>query len=185
LNFLEITAALLSLIAVILAVKPYMANWPAAMLGTALYLYIFWQNRLYSDMILQGGFLAIQAYGWLKWIKHQSETPLRIRKTPTKQLILASFLTCLGWIGWTLLLLKIKPDANFPWLDSFTAAFSVMAIILQAYKRIENWLVWILADLIYIPLYVKANMPVTAMLYAVFLLIAYAGWRQWKSLCAA
>jgi nicotinamide mononucleotide transporter len=95
----------------------------------------------------------------------------------------AGFLTLLGWVLWTLLLLKIKPDANLPWLDSFAAALSVLAILLQAYKKVENWLVWMLADLIYIPMYLKAEMPVTALLYAIFLLIAFAGWRQWKRLC--
>ena len=182
-NSIEITAATLSLVAVLLAVKPYAANWPVAMIGTALYLYLFWQNRLYSDMVLQAVFLTIQLYGWVKWVNGGTEKALHISKTPGTVLFKAGFLTLLGWVLWTLLLLKIKPDANLPWLDSFTAALSVLAILLQAYKKVENWLVWMLADLIYIPMYLKAEMPVTALLYAIFLLIAFAGWRQWKRLC--
>jgi nicotinamide mononucleotide transporter len=184
LNLLEIIAALLSLLAVWLAVKPYMANWPAAMLGTALYLYLFWENRLYSDMVLQLVFLVMQGYGWAKWTKGNTEKPLNIGRMLPSQLLISGIFTLVAWVGWTLLLLKIKPDASMPWLDSFTAALSVLAICMQAWKKIENWLVWMLADLIYIPLYLKAEMPVTALLYAIFLLIAFLGWRRWKSLCA-
>ena len=177
-NPLELTAVIFSLAGVLLAVKPYVINWPIAMLGTALYLFIFKESRLYSDMVLQFFFLLIQAVGWWKWTKgRMGHSPITSLSGKSWARQTAVFLVL--WIVWTQVVLALFPQANMPWIDSFTAALSVWAVVLQAQRKWENWILWLLADLIYVPMYVLADRTLTAALYSIFLFIALAGLRSW------
>jgi nicotinamide mononucleotide transporter len=174
----EIAAVVLSLAGVLLAIKPYTANWPVAMAGTLLYAWIFYDCRLYSDMVLQFIFVGVQAYGWWQWSdKTSREIPISTCTARRRVLEGVVFLT--GWYLWTRLLLMWAPNATAPWLDSFTASLSVWAISLQARRKWENWILWLLADTIYIPLYISVGKPLTAGLYAMFLVLAFMGLRSW------
>ncbi len=174
----EMAAVVLSLAGVLLAIKPYTANWPVSMLGTLLYAWIFYDCRLYSDMVLQFVFIGVQVYGWWKWAqKTGQESPITSVK-PLRRL-LEALLFFAGWYVWTRLLLTWAPGAAKPWLDSFTASLSVWAISLQARRKWENWILWLLADAIYIPLYISVGKPLTAGLYALFLVLAFVGLRSW------
>ena len=174
----EIAAVFLSLAGVLLAIKPYVANWPVAMVGTALYAWVFFDCRLYSDMVLQFVFIGIQILGWWKWsLKREGAT--HISSLTQWQWLAECLMFLAGWYGWTNILLLWAPDAAMPWFDSFTASLSVWAISLQARRKWENWILWLLADIIYIPLYILAGKPLTAGLYAVFLILAIMGLRTW------
>lgn len=175
---LEIFAVVLSMTGVLLAIKPYTANWPVAMAGTVLYAWIFYDCRLYSDMVLQFVFIGVQAYGWRQWVQKTGyESPINSLK-PNRR-FLETLVFFAGWYVWTLLVLSWASDAAKPWLDSFTASLSVWAITLQARRKWENWVLWLIADIIYIPLYVSVGKPLTAGLYAVFLVLAVVGLRSW------
>jgi len=188
-TILETAAFVLSLAGVLLAIKPYTANWPVAMAGTLLYAWVFNTCQLYSDMVLQFFFIVVQAYGWRRWtIKNRAEFPIS-SLTPRRWLGEAA-LFVLGWSVWTTLILNFPswiatiydvniPQAQMPWLDSFTASLSVWAISLQARRKWENWILWLLADSIYIPLYISVGKPLTALLYGIFLLLALSGLRSW------
>ncbi|NBP05954.1 MAG: nicotinamide riboside transporter PnuC [Bacteroidetes bacterium] len=174
----EIAAVALSFAGVLLAIKPHILNWPVSMAGTLLYSWVFYECRLYSDMVLQFVFIGIQTLGWWQWaLKKTAESPIS-SLTPWQWM--AESLTFLaGWYGWTRIILLWAPDAAMPWLDSFTASISVWAIALQARRKWENWILWLLADIIYIPLYISMGKPLTAGLYAVFLALAVIGLRSW------
>jgi nicotinamide mononucleotide transporter len=174
----EIAAVALSFAGVLLAIKPYILNWPVSMAGTLLYSWVFYECHLYSDMVLQFVFIGIQTLGWWQWaLKKTAESPIS-SLTPWQWL--AESLTFLaGWYGWTRIILLWAPDAAMPWLDSFTASISVWAIALQARRKWGNWILWLLADIIYIPLYISMGKPLTAGLYAVFLALAVIGLRSW------
>ena len=175
---LEIIAVVLSMAGVLLAIKPYTANWPVSMLGTFLYAWIFYDCRLYSDMVLQFVFIGVQAYGWRQWTNIDvHDSPITTLKFPRLLMEISLFLA--GWYVWTILVLSWAPGAAKPWLDSFTASLSVWAITLQARRKWENWVLWLIADIIYIPLYISVGKPLTAGLYAVFLVLAAIGLRSW------
>jgi nicotinamide mononucleotide transporter len=174
----EIAAVALSLAGVLLAIKPYILNWPVSMAGTLLYIWIFYDCRLYSDMFLQFVFVGIQIFGWWQWSLKRND--VTHTTSLTRWQWLAESLTFFaGWYLWTKLILLWAPDAAMPWLDSFTASLSVWAIAMQARRKWENWILWILADIIYIPLYISVGKPLTAGLYAVFLALAGIGFRSW------
>ena len=188
-QIIEIAAVVLSMAAVMLAIKPYTANWPVAMAGTLLYAWIFFECRLYSDMVLQFIFISVQAFGWWQW------SPKKTSLIPTSSLtgrrwLIEGAVFLASWGLWTGLLISFSPWLSvlfgisiprpaMPWLDSFTASLSVWAITLQARRKWESWILWLLADLIYIPLYLSVGIPLTALLYAVFLLLAVFGLRSW------
>jgi nicotinamide mononucleotide transporter len=175
---LEIIAIVLSMAGVLLAIKPYTANWPVAMAGTVLYAWIFYDCRLYSDMVLQFVFVGVQTCGWWQWVQKTGiESPITSVK-PNRRL-LETLMFFSGWYVWTILVLSWAPGAAKPWLDSFTASLSVWAITLQARRKWENWVLWLIADIIYIPLYISVGKPLTAGLYAVFLVLAAIGLRSW------
>lgn len=179
-GWFEWTAAGFSLAAVLLAVKPYRSNWPVAILGTFMYLLIFLEARLYSDMLLQAVFIIMQCWGWIRWRPEGGREVSGISSTGWKPWPLYVLITLLTWYFWTRGVLLYFPQAAQPWTDGLTAVLSVLAIYLQGRKKTENWLVWMLADLIYLPLYLNAGKYITAGLYAVFLLIALRGYRTWR-----
>ena len=82
---------------------------------------------------------------------------------------------------WGLREILITVNGAAPLWDSLTTVLSLVAQILMCRKRLEHWLFWMVADIIYVPLYVSRNLPLTAMLYFVFLLMCIAGWRMWIS----
>jgi len=174
----EIIAVVLSMAGVLLAIKPYTSNWPVAMAGTLFYAWIFYDCRLYSDMVLQFLFIGVQAYGWRNWsLKSTPQNP--VSSITQRRWLIESLIFLIGWYLWTRIILLFAPDAAMPWLDSFTASLSVWAITLQARRKWENWMLWLQADIIYIPLYISVGKPLTAGLYAVFLLFAVVGLRSW------
>jgi nicotinamide mononucleotide transporter len=140
-------------------------------------------------MVLQFFFIVVQAYGWRRWtIKNRAEFP--ISSLTLRRWLGEAALFVLGWSVWTTLILNFPswiatiydvniPQAQMPWLDSFTASLSVWAISLQARRKWENWILWLLADSIYIPLYISVGKPLTALLYGIFLLLALSGLRSW------
>ncbi len=186
---IETTAFVLSLVGVLLAIKPHIANWPVSMAGTLIYAWVFYTCRLYSDMVLQFFFIAVQAYGWRQWA-HKNGDVNPITSLNTKRWLGETALILLGWGMWTAIILNLSSwlsivfditiqPATMPWLDSFTASVSVWAISMQARRKWENWILWLLVDSIYIPMYISVGKPLTALLYGIFLLLALSGLRSW------
>lgn len=81
---------------------------------------------------------------------------------------------------WGLRELMVAVNGAAPLWDSLTTVISLAAQFLLCRKRVENWLLWIVADLIYVPLYVSKNLPLTALLYAGFIVLCVIGWRKWR-----
>jgi len=176
---IEYLAAALALLGIGMMVMRLRIGWIFNFCSSILYFWIFFQNKLYGDAGLQVFFALMQVLGWLHW------------KTPSKEPLI--FLRKLGFdglwnctlclIGCTLLLgvlLSLGTDTDVPWTDAFCTSGSVVAQVLQITRYRENWLLWILVNLIYIPLYLYKSLPATALLYAVFLGMAIWGWIHWN-----
>ena len=178
-NLPEAIAALLGLANIILLVRRSIWNYPFGLAMVALYADIFFSAKLYSDALLQLFFLATQVYGWWAWWRAGgAERPIAVeRLTPAARIawIVLILVLTLGWGGF----MRSNTDAAFPLWDGGIAVASIAAQILLARRRIENWVLWILIDLAAIPLYAIKQLPLTAMLYALFLLLSVLGLRQW------
>lgn len=181
----EIVAAIFGLVGVYLTVRENIWCWPVGLVNVGLYIYVFWQAKLYADMGLQAVYVVLCLYGWWAWLhggKDHDELP--VGKTPAW----AWWVSIAGGIAasWALgTFLYAKTDDALPYWDAGTTAFSLVAQWLQTRKWIENWWVWIVVDAIYVPIYLVKGLWATAVLYGVFLVLAVLGDRAWRRSLAA
>lgn len=184
-NPLEVVAAIFGVVSVWLSTREHIASWPTAIVNVALYFVVFQRAKLYADMGLQVVYLLLSIYGWYEWkFGGAGRTELPVTRTSRRQaLTLASLAVCFAAaLG---LYLQQRTDAALPWVDSAAVATSLAAQWMMTRKLLENWLVWIAVDVVYVAMFVTKGLFVTAVLYAIFLVLAtfgYSGWRRsWAS----
>jgi nicotinamide mononucleotide transporter len=153
-------------------------NWPVGIANNLAYLILFATSGLYGDSGLQFVYIVLGIYGWWLWLHRTGGDPLRVSRTSSKvwlQLIVATLAAglILRWF------LARFTDSTVPSWDATTTALSLAATYGQCKKLLESWWIWILADLIYIPLYIYKGLRLTSVLYAVFLLLCIFGLRSW------
>lgn len=179
-NWLELIGFLLSLITVWLTIRQTHWAWLFAIISSATYGIVFFGSRLYGDAGLQVVFVVVSVWGWHQWLYGgKADEPLRVSRLTPKgwQYSIA------GWLlGFALLAMFLKTWTNtdVPYADGFLTAGSLLGQLLLSRKKIENWHVWIVVDVLYVALYVHKNLILTAFLYAVFVVMAIIGLRAWK-----
>jgi nicotinamide mononucleotide transporter len=177
---LEIVAAVTGAIAVYLAARENIWNWPVAIVNVSLYAIVFFQSRLYADMGLQVVYLILSVYGWYNWL-HGGErrTTLHVTRASPRLLLTLGALVAIGSyaLGATL---AARTNAVLPYLDSALTVTSLAAQWLMTRKVLENWLLWIALDIVYVPMFISRNLLATAVLYAVFLVLAVLGFIEWR-----
>jgi nicotinamide mononucleotide transporter len=177
---LEIIAVLLSASAVWLTVKQNLLCWPLGLVSVLMYSWVFFDVKLYSDMLLQLVYAVLQLYGWWQWTRGGVQHAGRqVSRLPGSQLLLS---LAVGSAGSLLLgyLMATHTDAAAPWLDAALTSFSLVAQVWMAQKRLECWPLWIALDVIYVGLFLSKDLYLTAVLYAVFTALAVAGCRAWQ-----
>ena len=162
-----------------LVVREHMWNWPIGLANNIFFFVLFFQSRLFADMGLQAVYFALGIYGWCNWLfGGQNRTVLRISRATRLEWIVLAAAIPLGTWGLRELLIAVNGAA--PFWDSLTTVLSLAAQYLLCRKRLENWFFWIAADLIYVPLYISRDLPLTAVLYSIFLTMCLIGLREWR-----
>ena len=160
-------------------------NWPIGLANNAAYLVVFVTSGLYGDAGLQVVYISLGIYGWQLWLRGKAGHALPVARTPGatwKWLVPAMIISGLLLRAF----LSRFTDSTVPSWDGTTTAISLAAIFLQSRKLLESWWLWILADLIYMPLYIYKGLWLTSALYFVFLLLCIFGLREWlRELSAA
>ena len=177
---LELAAALTGAISVWLSVRQNIWSWPTAIVNVVLYTVVFWDAKLYADMGLQVIYTVLSLYGWYQWLYGGAgRTELRVTRTPPR---VAAILTLIAAAGSALLgtLLRHTTDAALPFMDSFLSSTSLVAQWMMTKKLLENWLVWIAVDVLYVGMFLFKGLYLTAGLYAVFLGLAVRGYLDWR-----
>ena len=178
-TWVEPVAAALGLVNIILIVRRSVWNYMFGLLMVSLYFFVFLDARLYSDALLQIFFFVVQIYGWWHWARVEAEAgEVLVERLSMRQRLVWSATTILGVIGWGSLM-RAYTDASYPIWDASVAAFSVAAQLLMSRRYVENWILWILVDLLSIGLYAAKELWLTAGLYTIFLLLAGYGFVQW------
>ena len=175
----EIVAAGLGLVNVGLLVRRSIWNYAFGAASVALYGYVFFTARLYSDAILQIYFFSMQFYGWWNWFHGRNRDGLaRVETMTTRERLLfgAGTLVVAVAMGWTF---RNYTNAAAPFMDASLAATSVTAQYLLSIRKLENWVLWIAVDVFYIGLYNWKGLFWTAVLYLMFLLLSIAGLLEW------
>ena len=177
---IEIVAALFGVVGVWLSVRQNVWNWPVGIINVALYVVVFYRARLYADMGLQVVYIALALYGWYQWLYGgPGRTTLPVRRADGRQMVLAAAVAVVGAWGIGGILARYT-NASLPYLDASLTSASLVAQWLATRKLLENWLLWIAADIVYIGMFVYKRLYPTAGLYAVFTVLAIAGYVQWK-----
>ncbi len=177
---LELFAAALGVIAVWLTVKQNPWCWPIGLVMVLLYSWIFFEIKLYSGMLLQVFFALLQAYGWWQWTRAGTHHEGRVVSRLTALQVL--FGLAMGAIGSAALGAAMAhwTDSGFPWSDATLTAFSLVAQLWMAQKRLQCWALWCVIDVLYIGFFAWQDLYLTAGLYALFTVIAIQGWRDWR-----
>jgi nicotinamide mononucleotide transporter len=162
-----------------LAVRQSPGNWPFGVANAVILFVLFFRHRLYGDMALQVLFAAICLLGWYRWLfGGVGHSPLRVTRISRAGALAYAAVGVVATAVFTPYLRSIN-DAS-PLLDALTTVLSVEAQYLMTRKVIEHWLVWMVADVIYIWLYADRGLYVTSLLYVIFFAMCVAGWRDWR-----
>jgi nicotinamide mononucleotide transporter len=177
---IEIVAAVFGIVGVYLSVRQNVWNWPIGIVGVALYVAVFYDARLYADMGLQVIYIALALYGWYQWLYGgPGRTVLPVTRATSRELLIAG--TAGAVSAWAIgALLARYTDASLPYLDSALTSASLVAQWLATRKRLENWVVWIVADIAYVGMFFYKRLYPTVVLYAVFTGLAVLGYVQWR-----
>ncbi len=179
-NPVELIAVAFGLTSVYLAAREHIVSWPTAIVNVAIFFFLFWRAKLYADAVLQLVYLVLSIYGWYEWRfgGAQHSRLLVSRATRMHWLVLVPLFLVVG-VGLGALLARYT-DSPVPYFDALLTTASLVAQWMMTRKLLENWLIWIAADLVYVPLFVQRGLPLTAVQYAVFLLLAAIGWNGWR-----
>ena len=180
----EIIGTVLGVIGVWLMIRQNIIGWPVGLVQVAVYAWVFFDAKLYSDAILQVAFFLIQAYGWWHWWRGDSNgssgrlaLPVtKLGATATAGSVVAGAVLTAAW-G---MLMHRTTDAALPYWDAFILIFSLIAQWLQARKKLECWPGWLLVNTVAIGVYWAKDLRLTAGLYVIFWLMALWGWREWR-----
>jgi nicotinamide mononucleotide transporter len=176
---LEIAATVLTLICVILAVKRSLWQFPTGILGTALGFFVFWGAGLYSSAFLQPFFIVVQVYGWWYWTRGDKGHKPRIRSTDPWLVATACLAALCVAVGAAYALEQLT-DAQMAVPDAAIFGLSVVAQILLDRKRVENWPVWVIVNVLSVYVYASQGLWLYTGLYAFFIFNAVWGWWEWR-----
>ncbi len=176
---LEAFAAVFGVVSVFLSTRQIIWSWPTAIVNVGLYTIVFYQGRLYGQMGLQLVYLTLSVYGWYQWL-HGGEhhTALRVSRASPRLLAVLAALTVTGWL--LLAAWLRQTDAALPVLDALLTTTSLAAQWMMTRKILQNWLVWIAVDIVYVPMFISQKLYATAMLYFAFLILAVMGYLEWR-----
>lgn len=187
-SLLELSATMTGLAAVWFAAKSNIITWPFAIINAVLFFLLFYQINLYSQMMLQLFFLGNAIYGWTNWKKDSSGAKKPVTLLRHKQrvlwlvaifaatIILASFMKKIH-----ILLPEYFPvKATFVLTDAIVTVLSIAASVLLAKLKLENWIIWILIDVVCVAMYAMRGVMLVSVLYVIFFVMASYGFVEWR-----
>lgn len=167
-------------VSVYLSARENIWSWPTAIVNVGLYIFVFLESGLYSDMGLQVVYLVLSIYGWYKWLfGGEHRTALHVSRASSREWAVSAVVAVVFWLGLARYTSTL-PRVAFPYLDAGLTTLSLVAQWMMTRKKLENWALWIIADIVYVPMYVLKHLYVTAGLYAVFLGLAVLGLVEWR-----
>lgn len=155
--------------------------FPVGLVNVTITAWLVWQQRLYADVLQQVVYFILLVYGWYRWLC-ESETAEKPVSTSGRNLLIKLaiiFVAASATMGY---LLHRYTDASYPYLDSTGTVICFIAQWMIAGKKIENWLLWMVANTMYIAIYLLKDLPLYSLLSAVYLALAIHGMIEWKKM---
>jgi nicotinamide mononucleotide transporter len=180
-TLLEITGFITGIAGILLTLKQKIWCFPVGVINVTISLYLFYLEHLYADAIQQLFYIVLLTYGWYAWLNpgERKEIPITYLKRKNLPLLIIAIFACALTLGATL---HKFTNASLPFIDAAATSIAFAAQYLVAGKKIENWLLWIIVNVAYIAIYLYKDLPLYALLSLIYLLLAIAGYRNWKNL---
>jgi len=179
-NPFEVVGVASGLLGVWLMTRQRIWAWPILLLSSIVFIVVFFQARLYAAMGLQVVYIGLASYGWYQWLHGAGgHGPLRVTRVP-RRVALALIAVAAAVTALLGTWLNLRTDQALPYADAFTSSASIAAQFMQARKYLENWAVWLLVDFVYIGMMRTQDLSLTSGLYAVYLVLAIIGFRDWR-----
>jgi len=179
LTFIEISGFIFGIAGVWLTLRGNIWCFPVGLVNVALSLFLFWEQKLYSDVIQQAVYIVLLIYGWHNWLNINSKNKKIISNTSSKMWLALSISGILVAISMGSFF-HYFTDADVPYLDASATSLSFIAQFLIARKKIENWLIWIVVNIMYVGIYLNKELYLYALLFTVYFILAVMGYREWK-----
>lgn len=180
---LEIVGTIVGIIYLWLEYRASIYLWIAGIVMPAIYLFVYYEAGLYADFGINVYYLLAAIYGWIAWRmgRQGEECDLPITYMPRRYFVPLFLLFLILFLGIAWLLMN-HTDSTVPLTDSFTTALSVIGMWMLARKYLQQWWVWIVVDVVSAMLYVYKDLYFTAILYALYAIIAIFGYLKWKKM---
>ena len=174
---IEIIAATLTLVGVFLSGRQLRVNWLFGIAGAAVYTFIFYESVLFAEAALQAWYVVLGAMGWINWSSQNEDFEIYHLnwRIATISAIITIVLSIVSGR-----LLDVFSSSDVPYLDASLAISGLVCTWFLTKKILENWLIWIVIDLLSACLYIYKNLYATAGLYFILAILAAYGYQQWK-----
>jgi nicotinamide mononucleotide transporter len=175
---MEAWAFIAGVVAVYYATLEKPISWPIGLVNVTLYGIVFFQQKLYANMALQGFYFVTGVMGWVSWLQNRPEKALPIRRGWRFALAAVALSLALSWPA-AEFLISLGGAASY-W-DGLTTMVSLAAQWMLVRKRIENWWLWLGVNVISIALYLSIGLWLTALLFFVYMLLCVKGLSEWRA----
>lgn len=182
--YLEIIAVVFGLLSVWFAKKNHIAVYPLGIISTLIFVYLLYKFYLIGDMMINAYYFLMSIYGWYIWTKKKDGhivCKITYMNAFEKRTAIILFISSLFFVFIVYYAID-RGLSLIPLIDILTTALFFVGMWLMANKKIENWILWIIADLISIPLYFYKGMVFTSFQYLIFTVIAVFGYLSWKKI---
>ena len=178
-NYIEFIAVIAGIIGVYLTAKQVIWCWPVAIVSVVLSIYIFFVTKLYQDAILQCFYLFMSFYGWYNWLHGgKGKAELKVSRISLPHSLFLLLIGSISICGCGYFFSRYT-DASLPYWDATTTVWGIIGTWLMARKIIENWVVWIIIDLLNVCIYYYKELYGFTVLYFIFTLLAVYGLNEW------
>ncbi|TWU02876.1 nicotinamide riboside transporter PnuC [Stieleria varia] len=178
--WIELAATAFGFLCVVFTIARSVWCWPTGLVQVFLFIFVFYDAKLYSDLLLHVVYVFLQFYGWYYWTRPKANPESLIIQTLTlREFVSWCIIAGVGTIGlgWSM---AQWTDASLPYPDAFTTVTSLVAQFLLARRQLQNWILWICVDIVAIWVYFTKELNATAMLYVAFLVLACIGLVVWN-----
>ena len=182
--YLELTAIFFGLWSVWCAKKDNIWVFPTGLISTSIYAYLLWQWSLLGDSMINVYYFIMSIYGWYHWTRKKDdldEFPISVMTSKEKSIAVVIFTLTIFFVVIVYLYFD-KFTSWYSYIDTFLTALFFVGMWLMAKRKIENWIFWIIGDILSIPLYFAKGYTFTSFQYIIFTIIAVYGYLEWKKI---
>jgi nicotinamide mononucleotide transporter len=179
---LELVAVVFGIISVLFARKNNILVYPTGLVSTILYVYILFEFQFYGDLIINFYYTIMSVLGWYFWSKiKDGEDEFPISNINSKEILVSTLIFTITLTFVALVYYFFDKFTDWTaYVDALTTGLFFVGMWLMAKRKIENWILWIIADVISIPLYFHKGLTFSSFQFILFTIIAILGYKEWK-----